>query len=331
MRERKRLKVDLQLFNEGGAATGATTGGSTTQATESGLPKADTRGSSRRKSGELSDVVYGKQADVSEAGTVSPAAEGNAGGNGKKSGVETTSNTLEERRKAFDELINGEYKDLFTEKTQGIINRRFSETKGLENRLSAQAPIVDMLMQKYQIENGDMATLQSAIEEDAQFWEELAEEKGMTVEQFKALQKLERENKELRAAQQRQIGMSQAQEQLSRWYKEAEGLKSLYPSFDFKAEAANRDFLGLLRSGLSVQNAYELIHMEEIKESAARTAAQTAGEQMQARIKAKQSRPSENGTSSQSAAIVKSDVKSLSRADRAEIARRVARGEKISF
>jgi hypothetical protein len=93
----------------------------------------------------------------------------------------------------------------------------------------------------------------------------------------------------------------------------------------------NRNFLDLLKSGVSVQQAYELVHMEEIKANAARAAAQTAGQQMVAKIQSKASRPSENGTSSQSAAIIKSDVHSLSKNDRAEAARRALRGEKIRW
>ena len=50
-----------------------------------------------------------------------------------------------------------------------------------------------------------------------------------------------------------------------------------------------------------------------------------------AKIKNKSSRPAENGTSSSSSAIVKSDVSNLTKADRAEIARRAAKGEIISF
>ena len=108
-------------------------------------------------------------------------------------------------------------------------------------------------------------------------------------------------------------------------------MKTLYPGFDLRAEIANREFQGLLRSGIPVQKAYELIHMDEIKEAAARSAAQATSAQMTAKIKSKAARPSENGTSSQSAVIVKNDVGNLSRADRAEIARRVQRGEKITF
>jgi hypothetical protein len=49
------------------------------------------------------------------------------------------------------------------------------------------------------------------------------------------------------------------------------------------------------------------------------------------KIIANGARPSENGNSSQGASVTKSDVSALTKADRAEIARRVARGEKISF
>ena len=86
-----------------------------------------------------------------------------------------------------------------------------------------------------------------------------------------------------------------------------------------------------MRNGNSVEHAYKVLHFDELTQNAARVAAQTADAQAQARIKQKASRPSENGTSSQSAVIVKNDVSSLTRKERAEIARRVQRGEKIVF
>ena len=329
MHKRKLLKVDLQMFNDGAASGGVEGSAPAAETTESALPKADKSGSSRRKSGALSNVVYGIQEDAPDTDTAIPAAEGVEGND--KSGVITTSDTKEAKRAKFKELVEGEYKDEFSEMFQQSFNRRFKDVKGMENSLSAQKPILDILMQRYKIADGDMSKLQTAIEEDTQYWEEAAEEAGMTVEQYKALQKLERENEELKKIRRQQEGQQKAQAQIDAWYKEAEAVKGIYPTFDFKMEATNRDFLGLLRSGLPVQKAYELVHMDEIKEAAAKSAAQAAGAQVEARIKSKQSRPSENGTSSQSAAIVKNDVSSLTREDRAEIARRAQRGEKIRF
>ena len=329
MPKTKLLNVNLQLFNDGAAGGGEASGEATAQATEGALPKADKSGSSRRKSGALSNVVYGIQEDALGTETTIPAA-GGAEGN-SKSGVTTTSDTKEAKMAKFKEMVEGEYKDEFSDMFQQSFNRRFRDVKGMENSLSAQKPIIDMLMQRYKIGDGDMSKLMTAIENDNQYFEEAAEEAGLTVEQYKAMQKLERENEELKRIRNQQIGQQKAQAQLDTWYQEADAVKKIYPNFDFKTEATNREFLGLLRAGLPVQKAYEVMHMDEITEATAKSAAQLAGAQVEARIKSKQSRPSENGTSSQSAAIVKNDVANLTRADRAEIARRVQRGEKIRF
>ena len=330
-------KFDLQLFNgaaAGGAAGGEGAAAGAPQASEGTLAKAETnrsRGGSRRgNSGAYDNVVFGKQ-DAAEGTDVGSVAGNTAEANGKKSGVTTTSDTLEARRKAFDDMIGGEYKDIYAEKFQEAFNRRFKEVKGMEQSLSDQKPILDMLLQRYNIADGDMKKLMTAIEEDTSYWEEAADKEGLTVEQYRAMQKLQRENAELQKLRQRQQGEQQAQAQLAQWMREAEGMKDMYPGFDLRTEIQNREFQGLLKSGIPVQKAYELIHMDEIKAAAARSAAQTASAQMQANIKSKASRPSENGISSQSAVIVKNDVHNLSKADRAEAVRRAMRGEKIRF
>lgn len=337
-----RLEIDLQLFN--GAAGGAGAGGEgaaggdgAAQAVGSALPKADInrRGGSSRRSGPgaYDNVVFGKQGDDSAAGAdvnPSPAAGDNAEGSGK-SGITTTSDTLEAKRAKFQEMIDGEYKDQYAETFQKAFNRRFSEVKSLEQTIAAQKPILDMLAQRYNIEDGDMGKLQKAIEEDSSYWSQAAEEAGLTEEQYKAMQKLKRESAELAAMKLQQQGEQQAQAQLARWQSEADAVKAIYPGFDFRTELANREFQGLLKSGIPVQKAYELIHMDEIMAARQQATAQTTAAQMQAKIKSRAARPNENGTSSQSAVIVKNDVSSLSRADRAEIARRAQRGEQIKF
>lgn len=326
------LDIDLRLFDGAAGAASAGGEGGAAQSNAGATAKAETNsgsGSSRRsKSGEPT-VLYGIQEDASTAADTSTSA---AGKNGQAvSKVETTSNTLEARRKAFDEMIDGEYKDVFEERFQNAFNRRFKETKGMEQTIADQKPIMDMLMQRYKIADGDASKLLEAIEKDDRYWSEAADEAGLTVEQFKAMQKLERENAELKQMRQRQQGMEAAQQKLNQWYAEGEKLKEVYPSFDFKAEAGNPHFTDLLKKGISVQQAYELLHRDEINTAIARNAAQAAGEQMKARIQTKGARPTENGTSSQSAVITKSDVHNLTKEDRAEQARRALRGEKIRW
>ena len=329
MQKNKLLKINLRLFDGAAAADGGATegdAGTTTPKAESKLP-----GSSRQKKTAEPKVVYGIQGDDQGADTENPNAGDTNGQGVSESGVSTTSNTLEDKRKAFEEMIEGEYKDIYAEKFQQAFNRRFRDVKGMEASLKEQKPILDMLMQRYNIADGNMANLQAALEQDDAYWENAAMEEGLTVEQYKTMKRLERENAELTLMRQRQQGEQQAQQKINQWFSESEKVKEIYPTFDFKAETQDRNFLGLLKAGLSVQQAYELMHMDEIKASTAKAAAQTAGEQMKARIQSRAERPSENGTSSQGAVIVKNDVHSLTREDRADVIRRAQRGEKIRF
>lgn len=323
------LHVTLDLFDgaAGAAASGAGEGaGSGTQGeTQQTSPAATRRGSS----GEYSNVKFGKQDQPAAAGG-QQAAPPDAGEESKK-GVETTSDTLEDKRKAFRALVDGEYKDQYTEDTQRIIDRRFRETKNLETQLSQQKPILDMLMQRYKIGDGDLGKLTQAIENDNAYWSQAAEEAGMSVEQYKQFQKLQRENAQLLQAQRRSQNQQAAEKQLQKWYQEAEAMKADYPGFDLGRESQDPKFLSMLRSGVPVKLAYEVMHMDEIKSTVAQTTAQQTEKQVVEGIRAKGARPAENGTSSQSGFVVKDDPAKWTKKDRAEIVRRVQRGEQIKL
>ena len=71
--------------------------------------------------------------------------------------------------------------------------------------------------------------------------------------------------------------------------------------------------------------------MNEIIPAAMQFSAKTVESNLVKKIASGASRPAENGMNSGSAAVVKSDVSQLTKADRQEIIRRVARGEKIRF
>ena len=324
------LHVTLDLFDgaAGAAASGAGEGaGSGTQGeTQQTSPAATRRGSS----GEYSNVKFGKQDQPAAAGG-QQANPPDAGEESKKQGVETTSDTLEDKRKAFRALVDGEYKDQYTEDTQRIIDRRFRETKNLETQLSQQKPILDMLMQRYKIADGDLGKLTQAIENDNAYWSQAAEEAGMSVEQYKQFQKLQRENAQLLQAQRRSQNQQAAEKQLQKWYQEAEAMKDDYPGFDLGRESQDPQFLSMLRSGVPVKLAYEVMHMDEIKSTVAQTTAQQTEKQVVEGIRAKGARPAENGTSSQSGFVVKDDPAKWTKKDRAEIVRRVQRGEQIKL
>ena len=216
-----------------------------------------------------------------------------------------------DRRKAFLDMVsgNGEYKDLFDEQVQKIISRRFRQTKTLEEEMGRSKPILDLLMKRYGITDNDADKLQAALAADD----------------------ARRLESRLRLAQRQAQGKERAARQVRQWCDEARQIKGVYPDFDLNAEARDAQFLALLRSGIPMRHAYEVIHMDDIKISAARQAAQEVEKKVVDGIRAKGARPPENGTAAQSAFTVKGDVSKLTRKDREEIAKRVARGEKITF
>ena len=133
-------------------------------------------------------------------------------------------------------------------------------------------------------------------------------------------------------AERQRIGEEKAQSQLQNWYSQAEQVKQTYPEFELNAEVQNPQFLSLLKSGIPLQHAYEVVHMDDIKQRVATTIAQKTEKAVVDGIRSKGARPSENGTSSGGGGIIiKSDVSNLSKADRAEAVRRALRGDRISF
>jgi hypothetical protein len=214
---------------------------------------------------------------------------------------------------------------------QDTVQKRLKSTKETVDKYNALTPTLEILAKKYGVDSSDIAALNKAIEEDDSYFEEEALEKGITVEQLKEYRKMEKENAELKRHLDEQNRKENAKKIYAQWAEQAESAKQVYPSFDFRAEMQNPKFVDLLRSNIDVRTAYEVVHKDDIIAGAMQFTAKTVEQKIANKIIAGGARPAENGNSSQGASVSKSDVSTLTAADRAEIARRVARGEKISF
>lgn len=226
-------------------------------------------------------------------------------------------------------MISGEYKDIFTRETQKLINRRFKETKGLQEQLNAQQGIMDTLMERYNV--NDISKLTAAIDNDVRYWNDAAEEAGMDVEQYKKVKTLERDNRQLLRMVDSYRGNEAARNQLAQWNNEAEQLKAKFPDFDLQTESQDQNFLSMLKSGVPMEHAYKVLHYDQIMQDTIRTTAADTEKKIVDNVRAKGARPQENGTASRSSFTVKDDVSKLTKAERAEIARRVMAGERITF
>lgn len=322
--------LNLHLFEGEGAGSGAAASGSA-----AGSPTAPAaQGKAERN--PLANVQYGKQAQATPE-PAEPAAQNNAPAD--KTNNPATTDVEQQRKAEFERLIKGEYKDLFDERTQKIINTRFKENKALEeqaNRAKALDPVLDLLSSKYGVDSADVENLVKAIQEDNSYYEDEAAEKGLTVEQLKHIKKIERENAEFKRAVEEQKRRADADKIYAEWQQQSEECQRTYANFNLQAECANEEtgkrFLNLLKSGVDVKTAYEVVHKDELIGGAMQYTAQTIQQKTVNDIRARGMRPTENGASGNSAAVItKTDPKTFTKKDRAEIVRRVRLGERIEL
>ena len=296
--------MNLQLFAEG-AGDGGT-------GSEGAMGVTATAAMSQTKGVDsLDNVVYGKQ-------TTEPAAKAQE------------TNTAD-RNAEFEKLIKGEYKDLYDAKMQDTMQKRLGKLKEVEGKYNSLVPALEQIASKYGVSAENIEDLVKAVQEDDTYYEQEALEKGLTVQQLKEIRKMERENAELRQQMQEQESRDNANKLYAQWMQQEQDTKAVYPSFNLEEEMKNPRFIDLLRSNIDVRTAYEVLHKDDIIRGAMQFTAKQVEQKVTNKIRANGARPSENGMSSQGAAVVKSDVSQLSNADISEVLRRVRRGEKISF
>lgn len=308
--------LNLQLFADGAGGTGAGAGDGGTAEGQGVTGAAALPQTKGEKNNPLANVKYGIQPEEK-----APAAE-----------VQKTTTAEPDRNAQFKALIKGEYKDLYDAEVQNIVQNRLKGQKETVDKYNALTPTLELLAKKYGVKDAsDIEALSKAIQEDDAYYEKEALDMGITVAQLKEIRKMERENAELKAKMQEAERQEQGKKLYAAWMQQAEEAKKVYPSFDLKTEMNNPKFLDLLRSNIDVRTAYEVMHKDEIIPAAMQFTAKTVESKIAKKIASNGARPAENGMSSQSAAVVKSDVSQLTKEDRAEIIRRVQRGEKIRF
>lgn len=310
-----KLFLNLHIFDGEGGGEGAPAAEGTAN------PEAEIQEAPKGKKAKnpLADVQYGKTPESKEE---TPSEK-----------IPSNPETVdpEQRKKDFEQYLK-DNKDLDSERIQGIINKRFAETKGLEEKLDSMNPILEALKSKYGTD--DVAELTKLMQNDDELVAERARENGLTLEQQRNLDKLTRENEELRKTDEARRREEHAQEIRSQWIQQAEGVKARYPGFDLGNEINNPDtgerFKDLLARGIDVGTAYEVIHKDDIINNSVAQASQMTQKRIVEDIKARGMRPQENGANTSAPSVIsKPDPSKWSKKDREEVSRRVLRGEKI--
>lgn len=343
-------KMNLQYFAEGGdGGAGAAEGGAAEAAApavqEPALRPAQER--LARRSGALKGKAAGGEKLPQPPAGGSPLKEGASGSESDPAEAEKhqepakepkAEKTPEERRRAFGEMVQGEYSDVFQEMMQRAID------KATENiRQNPQvARLTQALANAYGVDTDDMDGLIEAVEngrvKDEKYYEDLAQQRGVSVKTARELDKMESDlkrsntrNAQLQAMQQeatRQQRVSQIQAQ---WEAQAAQLKNQYPDFELQEVLANEQVADLMRRGVSLPDAYRAAYFDHIMQQATAQTAQKVEQGVAARIQQRAGRPGENGTRPGGAVTTHVDVASMSRRQLEDLERRARRGEKITL
>lgn len=353
--------VNLQLFAEGcgdgGAAAAAASAADAAPAVqEPALRPAEERlarrsGVLKRSSREEGSPSQSAQSAASspEGGTLGSeekseldeeAAENQneaEGKDGEEKG-EGKTKSPEERRKAFGELLRGEYADLTEELMQNAVTEA---TRRLEAS-PAMKGLMQALQEKYGTDASDLVALTEAVRngavKDDAYYEKLAMEKGVSTRTARELDKLESQNKHLTEQQQMIQQMERQRAQQARiaelqagWDREAEQLKAQYPDFNMAEVLANPEVEKMMRSGVSMTNAYRSAYFDHILKQQQAATAQQVEQGVVNRMQQRNARPGENGTRPGGAVQTKIDVSHMSRKEMEEMERRAMRGEVITL
>ena len=353
--------VNLQLFAEGcgdggAAAAAASAADAVQEVQEPALRPAEER--LARRSGVLkrSSREEGSPSQSAQSAASSP--EGGALGSEEKSELdeeaaenqneaegkdgeekgEGKTKSSEERRKAFGELLRGEYADLTEELMQNAVTEA---TRRLEAS-PAMKGLMQALQEKYGTDANDLVALTEAVRngavKDAAYYAKLAMEKGVSTRTARELDKLESQNKHLTEQQQMIQQMERQRVQQARiaelqagWDREAEQLKAQYPDFNMAEVLANPEVEKMMRSGVSMTNAYRSAYFDHILKQQQAATARQVEQGVVNRMQQRNARPGENGTRPGGAVQTKIDESHMSRKEMEEMEKRVMRGEVITL
>lgn len=317
--------MKLQLFAEGGDGAAAAGGDGAAPAAAEKAASAPAQGKGREAAAAEVDEML---SPAEEPGAEEDAAEGEEqDGAADKSGTDP-----EAHRKAFGELMRGEY------------NREFGEMivqatqKAYDSILNEQGPvgrILNALGQKYGTAPGDYEALAAAVEggvvKDDAYYEDMAMKKGISVQLAKEMDALESENAKHRAAEQQRAEAAKMEAIQQEWDAAAERIRAEDPGFDIKTALADPDFAQMLKLGVKMEDAYKARYFDDIMARRTTQTAKTVEKGVEARIRQRGARPSENGTNPGGAAVLKTDVSKLTPQQCEELERRAMRGQIITF
>ena len=342
-------KLNLQMFADGGGDGAGAEGAEAAPAVQAPeLRPAQERLAKRSRPGRAAKAAPAPSADGGEDAGTPPKGEPSKEEAPGEEKPETRQGQPEqepkptdpaEKRKAFGQLMQGEYAAEFEEALQ-----RASEM-AVQNVLDNPAVkgLMDALGEAYGIDvqsADNLAALTEAVKngkvKNDEYYETLAAERGISVKTAREMDRMESELQRANAEKQRAEQIRQAAEHQQRaaavraqWEAEAAQLKVKYPAFELDEVLNNPSVADMIRRGIGLEAAYRAAYFDQLMEASTARTAQQVEQGVTARIQQRAQRPAENGAHPGGAAEMKVDVAHMTAKQRAELAKRARRGERI--
>ena len=237
-------------------------------------------------------------------------------------------------RMSWDEIMaDPEY----NKQMQMVVQSRLRNAKAAEESLAKLTPALEVLARRHGLDaaNMDYEAIAKAINDDDAYYEDLALEKGVTLETAKRIDQQERDHARQLREEARNLEQQKLRNHFVKLEQQGESLSKVFPSFDLRKELQNPVFARMVgpNVGVSVEDAYYAVHRKEIDAARSQVIAQQTTQMISNSIQAGSRRPDENGTSGQSASVTTFDYSKATKAQRDALKREIyaakARGEKL--
>ena len=239
-----------------------------------------------------------------------------------------------QQEETFESLIAGKYKQQYDSAVgaavQKAVKQRLKGQGQMKAQIDAMAPLIDQLGVLYGIDTSDprkidYAALAQRFGADNRLYDAEAVERGTTPDAVRS----EYAHRAETAGMRRQLQEYQIQETFANVRAGFERDVAARYGANFDEEMANADFARLIAANVPPKTAYEVVHMAEIQQAQAQAAANMARSNVMNTIQAQAARPDEIGGNAAGGELTRTDPRSWTKEQRADIIRRVQRGEKI--
>lgn len=294
-------------------------------------------------------IKLGLQFFAEGAAAAAPAATAEDGAVAAPANGENNTDTSDPKEPDLDaeyrELVKTKYKAQHDRDLSDTVQNRLKSAKTREAALNEEnakyRAFIEKMYDEYDAD--DLDSLEAKLREDRpRRIEDEAIRTGKSnddvtkeIDARAELRRAKRESAQYKAERDAERRKQESSRILADWRRQAEGMADKYPGFDLDRELEeNEVFTDILVNGrgrVTVENAYVSAHGDEAIKQAMEYAAARGTEVAAARFANNAKRPTEGALQKTTAGASVVDVKSMTRKQRDEIKKRVAKGERITL